>query len=136
MFNFIVPVMFSKNFISHKNLLVSRFHIPHHKVQCNNNNNNNNNNAFIMHYISTQKSVLRGTLHSVYDSYICQNNYIYTLYHAHFIAHHITSHDITSSCVMVWYHVMVYHLLFCAICCGMFYHVLWNSILGIRELEL
>ncbi len=26
-----------------------------------------------MRHISTQKSVLRGALHSVYDSYICQN---------------------------------------------------------------
>ncbi len=34
-----------------------------------------------MHHISTQKNVLRGTLHSVYDSYICQNNYIYRVYH-------------------------------------------------------
>ncbi len=32
------------------------------------NNNNNNNNAFVMRHISTQKSVLRGALHSVYDS--------------------------------------------------------------------
>ncbi len=33
-----------------------------------------------MHHVSTQKSVLRGALHSVYDSYICQNklhNYIH-----------------------------------------------------------
>ncbi len=26
-----------------------------------------------MRHISTQKSVLRGALHSIYDSYICQN---------------------------------------------------------------
>ncbi len=34
---------------------------------------NNNNNVFIIRHISTQNSVLRGALHSVYNSYNCRN---------------------------------------------------------------